>query len=97
MGSDVYEHIVLNGKLQADNGLHWRNTIFGWVVTGKILEQTNQIHTVTVLKTDIDLKRSSSKPASNDLNASSYYPFIDSISCLSLTHSIATADSDSHT
>ena len=27
------------------------------MVTRKILKQTNQIHTVTVLKTDIDLKR----------------------------------------
>ena len=51
LGSDVYEHVVLDGKLQEDNGLHLRNTIFGWVVSGKIFEQTNQVHTVTVLKT----------------------------------------------
>ena len=57
LGSDVYEHVVLDGKLQEDNRLHLRNTIFGWVVSGKFLEQTNQVHTVTVLKTDIDLKR----------------------------------------
>ena len=57
LGSDVYEHVVLDGKLQEDNSLHLRNTIFGWVVSGKILEQKNQVHTVTVLETDIDLKR----------------------------------------
>ena len=58
LGSDVYEHIVLDGKLEEENGLHLRNTVFGWVVSGKVLEQTNQVHTMTVLKTDIDLKRS---------------------------------------
>ena len=56
LGPDVNEHIVLDEKLSKDNGLHLRNTILGWVVSGKIWEHTNHVHTVTVLKTDIDLK-----------------------------------------
>ena len=36
--SDVAEEI-LDGKFTGDNGLHFRNTVFGWIVSGK---QPNQ-------------------------------------------------------
>ena len=57
LGSDIYESIVLDGKLEEENGLHLRNTIFGWVVSGKLpRETTSAVNSVTILKTDIDLR-----------------------------------------
>ena len=57
LGSDIYESIVLDGKLE-ENGLHLRNTIFGWVMSGKLpRETTSAVNSVTILKTDIDLRK----------------------------------------
>ena len=58
LGSNIYESIVLDGKLEAENGLHLRNTIFGWVMSGKLpRETTSAVNSVTILKTDIDLRK----------------------------------------
>ena len=58
LGSDIYESIVLDGKLEEENGLHLWKTIFGWVVSGKLpRETTSAVNSVTILKTDIDLRR----------------------------------------
>ena len=34
LGSDVFEE-VLDGKFTAENGTHFRNTVFGWIASGK--------------------------------------------------------------
>ena len=35
LGSDVFEDLVLDGKFIDGNGLHFRNTVFGWIASGK--------------------------------------------------------------
>ena len=35
LGSDVFEEVVLDGKFTAENGIHFRNTVFGWIASGK--------------------------------------------------------------
>ena len=35
LGSEIIEDIYLDGKFEEPNGLKFRNTIFGWVASGK--------------------------------------------------------------
>ena len=35
LGSDVFEEVVLDGKFTEENGIHFRNTVFGWIASGK--------------------------------------------------------------
>ena len=35
LGSDVFEEVVLDGKVTAENGIHFKNTVFGWIASGK--------------------------------------------------------------
>ena len=35
LGSDVFEEVVLDGKFTAENRIHFRNTVLGWIASGK--------------------------------------------------------------
>ena len=35
LGSDVFEENVLDGNFTEENGIHFRNRVFGWVASGK--------------------------------------------------------------
>ena len=35
LGSDVFEEVVLDCKFTEENGIHFRNTVFGWIASGK--------------------------------------------------------------
>ena len=58
LGSDVAEEIILDGKFTETNGLHFRNTVFGWIVSGK---QPNQSCTIAnsslCINDNFDLKK----------------------------------------
>ncbi len=51
LGSDVFEDLVLDGKLDEENDLQLTNTVFGWVVSGKTPDSSKQLQTtITILK-----------------------------------------------
>ena len=58
LGSDIAEEIILDGKFTEDNGLHFRNTVFGWIVSGKQPNQANSIaNTSLCINNTFDLKK----------------------------------------
>ena len=57
LGSDILEEIILDVKRQESNGLHLRNTVFRWTVSGQPPEKLERAQTaIVVLKTNIDLR-----------------------------------------
>ena len=58
LGSDVAEQIFLDGKFQEDNGLHFRNTIFGWTASGVTRDhQSNVVTTSLCITNSFNLKQ----------------------------------------
>ena len=57
LGPDVFEDIILYGERQKSNGLHLRNTVLGWTVSGHTPEKVERSQTAVVfLRTNIDLR-----------------------------------------
>ncbi len=55
LGPEVFEDLVLDGKLDKENGLRLPNTLFGWVVSGKSPDSFKQLQTtMNVLRTDMN-------------------------------------------
>ena len=57
LGSDVAEQIFLDGKFQEDNGLHFRNTIFGWTASGVARDHQSNVVTTSLCITNFNLKQ----------------------------------------
>ena len=58
LGSDVAEEIILDGKFTEDNGLHFRNTVFGWIVSGKQQNKACSIANISLcINYTFDLKK----------------------------------------
>ena len=56
LGADIYDHIVLEAKIQQDS-VFLRETIFGWIVSGCIADcqRLNRVRTFHVVVDDFDL------------------------------------------
>ena len=58
LGSDVVEQVFRDGKFQKDNGLHFRNTIFGWTASGVTRKhQSNVVTTSFCITNSFNLKQ----------------------------------------
>ena len=60
LGSDVFEEVVLDGKFTEENGTHFRNTVFGWIASGKHPESQpthSQITSSVCINNTFDLRK----------------------------------------
>ena len=58
LGADIYDHIVLEAKIQQDS-VFFRETTFGWIVSGCIAhcQRLNRVRTFHVVVDDFDLSK----------------------------------------
>ena len=58
LGADIAEEITLEGKFSENKGLHFRNTVFGWIVSGKQPNHAGTIANTSLCINDtFDLKQ----------------------------------------
>ena len=58
LGADVFEEIILDGSFKEENGLHFRNSIFGWIASGKHPnEESSSLSTSLCINELFDLKK----------------------------------------
>ena len=58
LGADVFEEILLDGSFKEEGGLHFRNSIFGWIASGKQPNQNTSSPTTSLcINETFNLKR----------------------------------------
>ena len=58
LGADVFEEILLDGSFKEEGGLHFRNSIFGWIASGKQPNQeSSSLTTSLCINENFDLKK----------------------------------------
>ena len=58
LAADVFEEIILDGSFKEGNGLHFRNSIFGWIASGNQPNQeSSSVTTSLCINETFDLKK----------------------------------------